>query len=481
VPQVQRRLLEGTASQEKEAAAQNARIVSLNQQIAALRQQYAQQLFKERLAQLPAAIRADVQMALATVPAKRNVVQKYLAGKFQNDLQPPPQLLAQILLQSYSDYRNRLQALEAALKKENVGKLVLAEIRAFYDLPGAARTHLLRRGDYLNPGPLVQPGTLSVLATPEPFTWKAPAKTARTSGRRLAFARWLTQRRHPLTARVMVNRLWMHHFGEGIVRTVDNFGHTGSPPSHPELLDWLVTEFVQRGWSLKAMHRLMLTSSAYRQSSRLDPERHATALKLDPDNRLLWRQRLRRLSAEEMRDSILSVGGDLGLKMFGPPVPVQRHGDGEVTTAADPSGKRRSIYLLVRRSQPLTMLQIFDQPVMETNCTRRSRSTVPLQALTLLNSDFMVRQADTFAARVLMEKPPDLAAHALKLAFHRPATAVEQSKLSAFLRAQSARHLAVRAIGKQIPTQAETELAQRRALADLCHMLMSANEFAYVD
>jgi hypothetical protein len=268
-----------------------------------------------------------------------------------------------------------------------------------------------------------------------------------------------------------VNRLWLHHFGRGIVSTPDNFGLKGAPPSHPELLDWLATELVARGWSLKAMHRLLMTSSAYRQLSRLDPS-HGQTQAADPDNQLLWRQRLRRLEAEALRDSALLVAGTLNREMFGTPVPVQRQADGEVTTPADASGLRRSIYLQVRRSQPLTLLQVFDQPVMETNCTLRPESTVSSQALTLLNSDFMVRQADALAARVLREKPSDPAAHALLTAFARPAAAAESRKLAAFLDAQTALHLR---------SGTAPDEGRRRALADLCHMLLSANEFAYVD
>src|SRR5262249_29580127 len=162
-----------------------------------------------------------------------------------------------------------------------------------------------------------------------------------------------TQPDHPLTARVLVNRLWLHHFGEGIVLTPDNFGHAGARPSHPELLDWLACEFVHRGWSIKGMHRLILTSSAYRPTS----ARHAPGQRLDPENRLLWRQRLRRLEAEALRDAILGTAGTLNREMYGSPVAMLRQGDGEVITAADAGGGRRSVYLQVRRSQPLTLLQ----------------------------------------------------------------------------------------------------------------------------
>jgi hypothetical protein len=462
VPQVQRRLTEATEAQEKVAREHDAAVARLRNELNGLHQQFAERLFAERLAKLPEPIREDVRAALSAPPAKRTVVQKYLAEKFQKELRPPPQALSPILTSTYPDYATKSKERTASIRAEEAKRRTYPEIRALYDLPGEAKTHLLRRGDYLNPGPEVQPGALSVLATKNPFSW-TPPKDARSSGRRLAFAEWLTRPDHPLTARVLVNRLWLHHFGEGIVATPDNFGRAGARPSHPELLDWLATEFVARGWSIKTMHRLIMTSSAYRQSSTFN----AYARKVDPDNRLLWRQRMRRLEAEALRDAILSVSGTLSPDIHGPPVPMQRQADGEVTTPADARGNRRSIYLQVRRSQPLTLLQVFDQPVIETNCTRRGTSTVASQALTLLNSDFLARQADAFATRVFSEKSDDPAGHALQLAFGRPAQETERRKLNAFLESQAARYKGAD--------------ARHHALADLCQMLLSANEFAYVD
>jgi hypothetical protein len=283
----------------------------------------------------------------------------------------------------------------------------------------------------------------------------------------------LTSPEHPLTARVLVNRLWLHHFGVGLVATPDNFGKTGAPPSHPELLDWLATEFAGApgAWSIKRMHRLIVTSATYKQISAYQPAAHAHAKKLDPDNRLLWRQRLRRLEGEALRDAVLAVSGALNPQPFGPPVPMVRAGDGEISTPNDAAGNRRSIYLQVRRSQPLTFLQLFDQPVIETNCTRRETSTVASQALTLLNSDFMTQQADAFAGRVLKEQPTHPASRAMVLAFGRSPTAKEAALFANFLDRQTQQHA---------KAQPGPE-ARRRAVADLCHMLLSANEFAYVD
>ncbi|HLW66772.1 MAG TPA: DUF1553 domain-containing protein, partial [Gemmataceae bacterium] len=310
---------------------------------------------------------------------------------------------------------------------------------------------------------------LTVLSA-KPLVPATPAKDAKTSGRRTAFAEWLTQPDHPLTARVWVNRMWLHHFGEGLVATPDNFGHSGSAPSHPELLDWLACEFAspakpQAAWSVKNMHRLILTSRTYRQSSRIA---ETTAKAADPEDRLLWRQRMRRLEAEPLRDAVLAVAGNLNPQAFGPPVAMVRQGNGEVVVPGDADGHRRSIYLQVRRSQPLTLLQVFDQPVMETNCTRRGVSTVASQALTLLNSDFLIRQAEVLAARVQREEPNDVVDHAIYLAFGRPATTTEKTKMTAFLSEQKARY-------------GTAPDAANKALADLCQMLLSSNEFAYVD
>ena len=269
--------------------------------------------FDDRLAKLPQPIRDDIRLALATDASKRTEVQKYLAGKFAAHLRPPEAKLPAILTSDYAEYKTESAALVAAISQLQTRKRTFPEIRAFYDLPGEAKTPILKQGEYTRPGRLVEPGVLQAVAAPRPFTWSRPAKDAKTSGRRLAFAKWLTQPDHPLTWRVMVNRIWLLHFGEGIVSTPDNLGTKGTLPSHPELLDWLAREFVASGFSIKAMHRLIMGSTAYRQSSRIDPRStvHARAKKADPDVRLLWRQRIRRLEAEALRDAMLAASGVL--------------------------------------------------------------------------------------------------------------------------------------------------------------------------
>jgi len=495
VPQVQRRLVEATSVQEKEAATLNAdiakRVAELRKNLAELRQQFSNKLFDEQLAKLPMVIREDVRVAVNADPAKRSEVQKYLAEKFAPELKPAEAKLQAILLQTYPEYAAKVKTLDAAIATEDAKKRTFQEIRAMYDLPGEPKTPVLRRGDYLKPGPEVGPGVLACIAAPKPFAWTPPAKDASSSGRRKAFAEWLTQPSHPLTSRVMVNRVWMHHFGEGLVQTPENFGLQGSKPTHPELLDWLACEFESNGWSLKKLHRLILTSAAYRQSSTMRNADHGLRQEsrisflgfelavphfadtispgtVDPENSLLWRQRLRRAEAEVIRDSMFAVTGSLNDQQFGLPVPVQRLTSDEVVTADNPSGRRRSVYLQVRRSQPVTLLQLFDQPRIETNCTRRGVSTVASQALTLLNSDTLSRQAEVFADRLLKESPNDPVGTAIRLAFCRRANSIEHASLKKFLEDQTGRH-------------APATDARRRALIDLCHMLLCANEFIYVD
>jgi hypothetical protein len=470
VPQEKRRLLEATALQEKNAAAANAEIAKtvegLRKSFAEVRQTFAAKLFEDRLARLPAAIRQDVRTAIATDAAKRTAVQKYLAEKFAAELKPAEAKLTAELTGAYPEFAAKAKSFTAAVAAEEAKKRAFAEIRAMYDLPGEPKTPVLRRGDYTKAGPEVGPNVLSCIAAPRAFAWSPPGKDAPTSGRRKALAAWITQPGHPLTSRVMVNRVWMHHFGEGLVRTPENFGLQGARPTHPELLDWLACEFEANGWSLKQLHRLIVTSAAYRQASRTRNPEHET--RIDPDNTLLWRQRLRRAEAEVVRDSALFVAGMLNEERFGPGVPVQRLSSDEVVTGDNDAGRRRSIYLLIRRSQPVTLLQLFDQPRIETNCTRRGISTVATQALTLLNSDTVARHSLAFADRVLKESPGDPAAAAVRLAFARPATPGEHARFEEFLKEQTARY-------------APSKDARRRAVTDLCHMLFCANEFVYVD
>ena len=490
IPQMERRLKIATRVEQETARVHNAKletqIKELQQRVEQLKQRYADRLLEDRLSRLPPAIRPRVRSAFATAEDERTADQQELVRRFQPRLRPRAKQLVEVLTEEYPSFETQLKPLNEQISEHQRKKIQHDEIRALYDLPGEVRTPFLRRGDALTPSYPVEPGILSVLQHTASYEWRPSQRGTRTSLRRLAFARWLTARQHPLTARVLVNRLWLHHFGEGIVDTPGDFGRAGSAPSHPALLDWLARELVESGWSIKHLHRLMLTSTAYRQSTHFIPGVHAKALQVDPDNRLLWRQRMRRLEAESLRDSVFRVAGTLNEQMFGPPIPMQRRTDGEVTTADGHDPFRRSIYLQIRRLTPLTMLQNFDQPNMETNCIRRSRSTVATQALTLLNSNSMVAAAGAFANRVFSASPRETIDRAIWLAYSRPPQQEEYRILADFLQLQAERHVAeLTSSGtdqNRIDEPSDTTLqAQRAAVTDLCHMLLSANEFIYLD
>ena len=483
IPQMNRRLPIASRRQTEAAAEKNAEVDAgvrlLKAELAALKKTFADRVFTDQLAMLPEELLEDVKSALNTKPASRTEVQGYLAGKFKTKLRPQGKELDDAITK-YPEYTRRTKDLNAKVIAEEGRRWLFDEVRALYDQPGEATTPVLLRGDALTPGPLVEPGVISTIASPEPFEWSAPGPESKTSGRRLAFARWLTQPEHPLTARVMVNRIWMHHFGTGIVATSDDFGVSGASPSHSELLDWLATEFVRSGWSVKHVHRLILNSSTWQQSSGVTEEHRSVCEKVDPDNELLWRQAMRRLEAEPLRDAILATAGNLNTPMFGAGQAVAREKDGEVIVSAGQNQGRRSIYVKILRLNPETMLEVFDQPTISVNCTQRSISTVSTQALTLLNSDAMTRAASAFASRVEVEGANDPVGRAVLTAFSREGGPAEQELLSEFFDAQIKLYLEQHVEADRAKTAVVAD-ARHKAMADLCHMLMSSNEFVYVD
>jgi hypothetical protein len=310
-------------------------------------------------------------------------------------------------------------------------------------------------------------------------------------------ARRLTDGAHPLTTRVLVNRIWMHHFGRGLVATPSDFGRFGARPSHPELLDWLATEFVARGWSLKQFHKLLMTSQTYRQSSRRDPRRD----KLDPDNTLLSRMTVRRLEAETLRDAVLAVSGKLNPKLYGAPVPIMEDESGQVVVGVDttdsagrPSGKfvsldgeefRRSLYIQVRRTKPVGMLETFDAPAMEPNCELRNASTVAPQSLALMNGEFAVEQSLHFANRVASEAK-DVSQQinrAWELAFGAAPSASQSREAVEILQRQTE---LFKSEPPKLPPPPGQKAApkmepERLALATYCQALLASNQFLYVD
>jgi hypothetical protein len=336
------------------------------------------------------------------------------------------------------------------------------KIHALWDRGQPSPTYIYRRGDYLSPGRLVGPGVPSVLTDGKtPFAVEPPWPGAKKTGRRLAFARWLTRPDHPLTARVLVNRLWKQHFGTGIVKTLGNFGKAGARPSHPELLDWLAVEFVRRGWSIKEMHRLMMTSAAYRQSSVVTAEHE----KLDPDNTLFSRMPLVRMDAEVLYDTLLLVAGRLNEMRYGPADPVTARPDGLVTPAETAKGWRRLIYVQQMRKKMPTHLETFDYPQMNPNCLERRNSTVAPQALHLMNNGMVQQLAEQFAHRVQKEAGDD------------PTRQIERVYLIALghLPGEEEKRIGLEALAGLRQTAAD------KALATFCHAIVNSAAFVYVD
>ena len=301
--------------------------------------------------------------------------------------------------------------------------------------------HVLKRGDWESKGDPVGPRPPTVLVSDE-----LPELPADTAAPRTALARWLTEPSHPLTARVAVNRMWQHHFGTGLVKTPNDFGHNGDRPSHPELLDWLAREFVAGGWRAKPLHRTIVLSSAYRQSARAPHA--AAATRVDPENRLLWHMRPRRLGAEELRDAMLAVAGQLNRKLGGESimVPVDdeqvkllyKPAQWEVTKDAA-EHRRRSIYLIAKRNLRLPFMETFDQPDLLASCGRREASTHAPQALELMNGRLATEISTAFSERLKREAGPDsapaqLVDRAYWLAANRAPTAAEEKLGVEFLR-----------------------------------------------
>jgi hypothetical protein len=354
---------------------------------------------------------------------------------------------------------------------------------AMMDLgPECPPTHVLRRGLWDAPGELVEPGFLSVLGHRAAPIEAVPSGT---SGRRAALARILVDPQNPLTARVMVNRLWHHHFGQGLVGSPSDFGLKGDRPTHPELLDWLARDFVAHDWSLKHVHRRIVLSAAYRQSS----QHRTDAAAIDPANRLLWKFPRRRLEGEAIRDGLLAVSGRLNPKQGGPsvfpelPQGMESRGGWPVTKDAA-ERDRRSIYVFVRRNTRYPMFETFDMPDTHESCARRNVTTSPVQALTLLNSTITLDLARSLAARVLGEAGSDPARQvdsAWRLAWSRHPDADERVAALNFLTAQ--RNLLASRPASQPPLTppphplADSDPNSAAALADLCHALMNANEF----
>jgi hypothetical protein len=368
----------------------------------------------------------------------------------------------QILVALSETERNRLRELLAAIKKEEEKRIAPPRALAVTDKGREFPTaHVLLRGDAYHPGDPVEPGFICTLPGGT-ATVPATAATEKTTGRRLALAEWIASPQNPLTARVWMNRMWRQHFGRGLVDSPSNFGISGELPTHPELLDWLALKFQSFGWKLKPMHRLMLLSATYQQSS----DRREVGMKRDPQNKFYWRMPVRRLEAEAVRDSLLSVAGTLNLQMGGPPVypPVDPSLRGDTFQGPNwqdgedgPSTWRRSVYVKVKRSLLLPHLEVFDCPEITYGVAQRNVTTTPLQALLLLNDPLILRQASLLAARLEKEVGSD------------PRKQIDRAYRLAVCRPPSPREVNL-----------SLNFLKKRSLPEFCHAIINLNEFVYV-
>jgi hypothetical protein len=465
----------------KHNAELDARLKPIREELDQLLAGVTNRYLDSKLKDLSEAERTNAIAAFKLPPEKRSDQQKALLRKHD--------LAASVSKQSLSTFFSSEEQAESKSLEKQIANLNKQHqhwdtIRAFFESGVPPRDFVFVRGDYERRSQRIEPGFPTVLCDSVEQS-RVPAElNNQTSGRRLAFAKWLTNpngRAAALTSRVIVNRFWQQLFGEGIVATPDNFGLNGARPTHPELLEWLVAEFIDSGWRVKPLIKMMVMSEAYRQSSTItQTSGQSSAASLDPEDKLLWRMRLRRLESEVIRDSILSVSGKLDPQMFGPAVPLQTLPDGSVALVPDdklptPSSKyRRTLYLMSRRNFHLPLLGSFDQPILNGSCARRMSSSVVLQPLTMLNDEFVIDQAGVLAQRLehlCPQNEQDQIKQAFRLVFSRVPADEEVAWSKSFISDQAA-NLGVSANG---PAK-----ARQLAFANFCQMLLNTSEFLYV-
>ncbi|MCA8997037.1 MAG: PSD1 domain-containing protein [Planctomycetaceae bacterium] len=461
----------GTPSHQKRVAEENPPLLKqIRSSEAILRQAKSQlqvELLRQHAPELSESDRQDTLTALKVADNQRTLRQRTLVEKLQT---------AEILPDSAHDARvldvkaeiERLNRQIAGIRTQLVPPL---KVRALWDRGVPSPTYILQGGEPTRPGRLVGPGVPSVLTdgrTPFVVAPPFPDGTPKT-GRRLAFAQWLVRPDHPLTARVLVNRVWYHHFGKGLVASLENFGRQSEPPSHPELLDWLAVTFVERGWSLKDLHRLIMNSRTYTQSGKTSD----THFERDPENELYSRMPLRRMNAEAIRDSLLFIAGKLDDSPGGPPDPVSVDRDGLVSIDPLQNGNyRRSVYAQFRRTEIPTMMETFDYPEMGPNCVARSISTVSPQSLMLMNHDRIRQLARDFATRV-QERTVD------------PSRELREAQVEAVYQTALSRMPTdiERQLGIQFLKQAQQQWQgnSNSALETYCHTILNSAAFLYID
>lgn len=449
-------------------------------------------IFEKEVMKLPEPQREPARLARSTAADKRTEEQRKLMRDFPSlNVDRGSAILydgARI-----NEFNKKYETLQAEIKTKRPSEIFLA---SFSEVPNQIPpSFLFNRGDFQQPKDPILPGGLSVLGEHDKIPSDDPGLP--TSGRRLGFAKMLTQGVHPLLTRSLVNRMWMHHFGRAIASNPGELGMLGERPTHPELLDWLSRELAESGWSRKRLSREILTSQTYRRSS----ARPAGGQDTDPQNIWLGRTHIRRLQSESVRDAMLSAAGMLSLRMHGAPSKVNpdevgqfiigkatRDGNGILVAKHEEiaDSYRRSVYVQVRRSMPLGVLEPFDPASMSPNCDRRSQSTVATQSLMLMNNSAVIKISEHFASSVSRYASDDPAAQVLwawKLAYSCDPTDAQRATLLEWLNRQRAE------LAQRQPEQAsapnasalEPTKANEQALALLCQALLSSNAFLYID
>ena len=469
----------------KKAADIEAKAKEIEAEARAMSKKFLDEIFEVEIKKVPQAEQAAFRVARDTPVAKQTPEQKALIKKY-------PSALATYSLDLYDKKKQDLvDAKMAEAKKLRETKPAEGFVMALTEVKGTApASNLFYRGDHEQAKQPVTPGEIGILAKPQIEPFKPASVTTGSSGRRLAYAQWLTSGHHPLVARVLVNRFWMNHMGRGIVNTPGDFGTHGDRPTHPELLDWLADEFVKGGWKLKPLQRAIVLSTTYRQSS-VNP----ASQNLDPENKLYARYKVRRLDAETLRDSLLAVTDALVESSYGPPSSIGIDPQGRVVTGIDKgtitshkvesagaNDFRRSIYVQVRRSKPVTILDTFDAPTMQPNCELRAQTTVAPQSLLLMNDVFVLdnslrlaKQLEAFAPK----NPEQQIKRAWELLYGQPAKPADVQRCLAYIEEQT-KSLTQYHHDIQHPKGVVPNPPQE-ALASLCQVLCSSNRFLYVE
>ncbi|MBC8356029.1 MAG: DUF1553 domain-containing protein [Planctomycetes bacterium] len=520
-----------TDADRESAAKINAEAAEVDQQRTAKAQEYIDRTLEEELATLPDSVREPLRIAYKTTGKERNAEQQALlkeypsvaaisvgslylydrrreveagkidaarrekekrlanekdptalAAEIKRDIEAAAKIRAEKAADDLKRYQERADEIRSTIPPEQF-------LRVMAEVPNqVSPTFIFYRGDHEQPKDEVVPTGLSVLEARLASTLPTNDDSLPSTGRRLAFAKRLTDPRYPLTARVVVNRIWLNHFGRGIVNSPSDFGVLGDRPTHPDLLDWLAAELIDSGWQVKQLHKIIMLSTTYRQSSHRTEQHNS----VDPDNKLYARTLVRRLESESVRDALLTVSDKLNRNLFGPPVPVMEDEVGQIvigkenldgerkpgqTVPLHGEEFRRSTYVQVRRSRPLGVLETFDNPTMTPNCERRNASNVAPQSLLFMNSDLVVKYSEHFAARVNREVGADLADQvklAWQLAFSTLPSDRELARAVDYIQQQQQ-------LFEESTTKPKESTAESLALSSFCQALLSSNRFLYVE